>query len=90
LIQAPLALEGLVQGLLGGAGALALLWGVYRLLRDDPAGLSELIPAVSRIEFLDDTSIALILFAGMWLGASASVFALRGMTRSWKVYRFVG
>jgi len=90
LVQAQLALEGLIQGLLGGAGAVALLWGVYRLLRDDPAGLSELIPAVSRIEFLDDTSIALILFAGMWLGASASVFALRGMTRSWKVYRFVG
>ena len=64
LIQAPLAIEGLFQGLLGSGGALAILWGVYRLLRDDPAGLSGLIPALSRIEFLDGLSIVLILSIG--------------------------
>lgn len=87
LIQAPLALEGMTQGLFGAGGALALLWGVYRLLRDDPAGLSELIPALGRIGFLDGPSVALILAIGVVLGASANLFALRGMMRSWKVYR---
>jgi cell division transport system permease protein len=85
LIQAPLAIEGLLQGLLGSGGALALLWGVYRLLRDDAAGLSGLIPALSRMEFLDGLSVALILSIGATLGLSASLFALRGMVRSWKV-----
>jgi len=85
LIQAPLAIEGLLQGLLGAGGALALLFGAYRLLRDDPAGLSALIPALSRIEFLDGPRIALILSVGAILGVSASLFALRGMVRSWEV-----
>jgi cell division transport system permease protein len=87
LIQAPLAIEGLFQGLLGSVGALAILWGVYRLLRDDPAGLSGLIPALSRMEFLDGLSIVLILSIGATLGVSASLFALQGMVRSWKVSR---
>ena len=87
LIQAPFAIEGLFQGLLGSVGALAILWGVYRLLRDDPAGLSGLIPALSRIEFLDGLSIVLILSIGATLGVSASLFALQGMVRSWKVSR---
>ena len=87
LIQAPLAIEGFLQGLLGAGGALAILFGVYRLLHDDPAGLSGLIPALRRIEFLDGPSIALILSIGAILGMSAALFALRGMVRSWKVYR---
>jgi len=87
LILAPLAIEGFVQGLLGAGGALAILFGVYRLLREDPAGLSGLVPALSRIEYLDGPSIALILSIGVILGMSASLFALRGMVRSWKVYR---
>ena len=87
VIQAPLAIEGLLQGVLGAGVALTTLWGIYRLLRDDPAGLSSLIPALSRIEFLDGPSIALILSIGAMLGVSASLFALRGMVRSWKVFR---
>jgi len=87
LIQAPLALEGMIHGLLGAGGALGFLWGLFRLLRDDPAGLSELVPALGRIEFLDGPSIGLILAVGVLLGASASVFASRGIVRSWKAYR---
>jgi len=87
LILAPLAIEGFLQGLFGAGFALAILFGVCRLLRDDPAGLSALIPALRRIEFLDGPSIALILSIGAILGMSASLFALRGMVRSWKVYR---
>jgi cell division transport system permease protein len=83
LIQAPLVIEGLVQGLLGAGGGLAILWGVYRVLRDDAAGMSELVPALRRIEFLDGLSIALVLAVGVVLGASASLFAARGMVRSW-------
>ena len=87
LILAPMVIEGFVQGLLGAGGALAILFGVYRLLRDDPAGLSSLVPALRRIEFLDGPSIALILSIGAILGMSAALFALQGMVRSWKVYR---
>jgi cell division transport system permease protein len=87
LIQAPLAIEGLFQGLLGSVGALAILFGVYRFLRDDPGGLSGFVPALRRIEFLDGPSVALILSIGAILGMSAGLFALRGMVRSWKVYR---
>ena len=83
LIQAPLAIEGLVQGLLGAGSGLAALWGVYRALRDDAAGLSELVPGLGGIEFLDGPRIALILAIGVVLGASASLFAARGMVRSW-------
>jgi len=83
LIQAPLAIEGLVQGLLGAGGGLAALWGFYRVLRDDVAGLSELVPRLGGIEFLDGPRIALILTIGVVLGASASLFAVRGMVRSW-------
>ena len=83
LIQAPLAVEGLVQGLVGASGGLALLWGVYRALRNDVAGLSEIVPGLGTIEFLDAPRIALILAIGVALGASASLFAARGMVRSW-------
>ena len=84
LIRAPLAVEGLVQGLLGAGGGIAVLWAVYRVLRDDAAGLSELVPALGAIEFLDGPRIALILAIGVMLGASASLFAARGMVRSWQ------
>ena len=83
LIQAPLAIEGLVQGLVGAGGGLAALWGVYRLLREDAAGLSELVPGLGRIEFLDEVSIVWVLAIGVVLGVSASLFAARGMVRSW-------
>ena len=83
LIQAPLAIEGLVQGLVGAGGGLAVLWGVYRLLREDAAGLSELVPGLGRIEFLDEVSIVWVLAIGVVLGVSASLFAARGMVRSW-------
>ncbi len=53
------------------------------MLRDDAAGLSDLVPALGRIEFLDGPSIALVLAIGVVLGASASLFAARGMVRSW-------
>ena len=87
LIQAPMAIEGFFQGMLGAGGALAIVWGVYRVLRDDPAGLSVFIPALTRLEFLDGPSIALILAIGVLLAVSASLFSLRGMVRSWKVSR---
>ena len=87
LIQAPVAIEGFFHGLLGACGAVALVWGVYRLLRDDPAGLSSIIPALSQLEFLDGAHISLIVSIGVVLGVAASVFALRGMVCSWKVSR---
>jgi cell division transport system permease protein len=87
LIQAPVAIEGFFHGLLGACGAVAMVWGVYRLLRDDPAGLSSIIPALSQLEFLDGPSISLIVSIGVVLGVAASVFALRGMVCSWKVSR---
>ena len=87
LIQAPVAIEGFFHGLLGACGAVAMVWGVYRVLRDDPAGLSSIIPALSQLEFLDGPSISLIVSIGVVLGVAASVFALRGMVCSWKVSR---
>ena len=87
LIQAPMAIEGFFQGLFGAGGALAIVWGLYRVLRDDPAGLSVFIPALSRLVFLDGPGIALILAIGVLLAVSASLFSLRGMVRSWKVSR---
>ena len=85
LIQAPLAIEGLVQGLLGAGGAITIVWAIYRLLRDDPAGFSNLIPALGQLEFLDGPSIALIVCISVLLAVSASLFALRGIVGSWKV-----
>ena len=85
LIQAPVAIEGLFQGLLGSTGAVAMVWSFYRLLRDDPAGLSNFIPPLSQVEFLDGPRIALILSIGVLLGITASLTALQGIVGSWKV-----
>jgi cell division transport system permease protein len=87
LIQAPLAIEGFFQGLLGAGGAVAMVWCVYRLLRDDPAGLANFIPALSQVQFLDGPGIALMFSIAVLLGVSASLFALRGILGSWKVSR---
>lgn len=85
-IQAPLVIEGSVHGLIGASSALAMLWASYRLLRDDGAGLAGIFPALGGIEFLDGLTVAWLLAIGVVLGAAASVFALRGVVRAWKLH----
>jgi cell division transport system permease protein len=89
LIQAPMVFEALLQGLFGAGCALAVLWGIWRWLRDDPIGLGDLVPLLGRVEFLDGADIALMFAIGILLAAAASLLALRGMIDSWEVHRSV-
>ena len=84
LIQAPFVLEGMIQGLAGGALSVAMLWGLFALARREFPTLAGFMAPLVRPQFLDPASIALILASGWLLGAAGSLFSLRRFIRTWK------
>lgn len=84
LIQAPFVLEGMIQGLAGGALAVAMLWGLFVLAQSEFPTLAGLMAPLVRPQFLDPASIALVLASGWLLGAAGSLFSLRRFVRTWK------
>lgn len=85
LIQAPFVLEGMLQGMLGGALAVGGLWLAFQMLRDQiPASALALFGVAHSLEFLDWQSIAFVVVIGLILGAAGSVFSLRRFVRRWK------
>ncbi len=85
LIQAPFVLEGMIQGLAGGALSMAMLWGLFVLVRSEFPTLAGFMAPLARPQFLDLSSIALVIASGWLLGAAGSVFSLRRYIRTWKV-----
>jgi len=85
LIQAPFVLEGMLQGMLGGALAVGGLWLAFQILRDQiPASALALFGVAHSLEFLDWQSIAFVVVIGLILGAAGSLFSLRRFVRRWK------
>lgn len=68
-IRLPLVFQGLVQGLLGAAVALAVLAGLYRLAAPGLEPLLALTIGLPRLEFLTPLGMAGLLGLGAALGA---------------------
>lgn len=85
LIQAPFVLEGMLQGMLGGALAVGGLWLAFQILRDQiPASALALFGVAHSLEFLDWQSVSFVVVLGLILGAAGSLFSLRRFVRRWK------
>jgi cell division transport system permease protein len=84
LIQAPFVLEGMIQGLAGSALSVAMLWGLFVLVRSEFPTLAGFMAPLVRPQFLDPASITLVLASGGLLGAAGSLFSLRRFIRTWK------
>ena len=88
LIQAPFVLEGVIQGVVGATISLALLWVTYQiLLRSELPSLGGFLTPLGQIQFLDLTSMGLLLAIGWLLGAAGSLFSLRRFIRTWNASR---
>lgn len=83
IIQAPVFVEGMIQGMIGAGLSVLGLWFSVLLLRDHillPIGFFE---TLGQLQFVDCRDIALIFAMGCLLGASGSVFSLRRFMKRW-------
>jgi cell division transport system permease protein len=83
LIQAPFVIEGMIQGSAGAVIALAALKAAQVFLRRELAPVIGILAPVGDLEFLHVNSIGLLLGAGWFLGAAASLISLRRFVRTW-------
>ncbi|MGH7852120.1 MAG: permease-like cell division protein FtsX [Candidatus Binatia bacterium] len=83
LIQAPFVIEGMIQGLAGGALAIAGLAAAYLLLQAEVARMGGLFAPLDELRFLNLTSMGLLLGVGWLLGAIGSLVSLRRFLRTW-------
>ncbi len=83
LIQAPFVIEGMIQGLAGGALAIAGLGIAYGLLQAEVARMGGLFAPLDKLSFLNLTSLGLLLGTGWLLGAVGSLVSLRRFLRTW-------
>jgi cell division transport system permease protein len=84
MIQAPFVLEGMVQGLVGGALAVAGLWGAFELARQEFSLFGGVWGAPNQWQFLDLNGMAHIVLLGWFLGSAGSLFSLRRFIRTWR------
>ena len=82
--QAPFVVEGMIQGFIGAGLSVLGLWFLLLFLRDQTPTSIGLFGSLSRLQFIDWRSIALILAIGSLLGASGSVFSLRRFMKRWR------
>jgi cell division transport system permease protein len=83
LIQAPFVIEGMLQGLAGGALALAGLALAFGLLQRELGTMSALYAPLAELRFLNLPSMAMLLGAGWLLGTVGSLVSLRRFLRTW-------
>jgi len=84
MIQAPFVLEGMIQGMVGGALSLGGLWLAFQTMREKIPATVALLGFSHSLKFLDLQSVALVITLGWILGASGSLFSLRRFLRTWK------
>jgi cell division transport system permease protein len=89
MIQAPFVLEGMVQGLVGGALAVVGLWGAFELARQKFSHSGGMWGAPNQWQFLDIEGMALIVLLGWFLGSVGSLFSLRRIIRTWRALKSV-
>jgi len=80
-IKLPFLIEGLLQGLLGGLLALAILAAVYHLVLREGLQVLLLTPAGFSIRFLPPAMQYGLAAAGVALGVTGSLLALRKFVR---------
>ena len=83
LIQAPFVIEGMIQGLAGGALAIAGLGVVFGLLQAELARMGGLFAPLDELSFLNLASLGLLLGTGWLLGVVGSLVSLRRFLRTW-------
>ena len=76
-IEAPLLLEGAIQGGLGSAFSVALLWVAWRLMFAGLRGTLGLADGSRILTFLSPSELAAFVAAGLTLGLFGSWFSLR-------------
>jgi septal ring factor EnvC (AmiA/AmiB activator)/cell division protein FtsX len=84
LIQAPFVIEGMVQGLLGGALAIAGLWGAFLFARNQAFIAGGMWSASAQWRFLNVESIGSIFLLGWVLGGAGSLLSVRRFIRRWR------
>jgi cell division transport system permease protein len=75
-IRGPFYMEGLLQGLAGGALATGALWGLFELLQASSSS-SLLLPTILTAEFLSLRQTAALVLAGGAAGLIGAVMSLR-------------
>jgi cell division transport system permease protein len=83
IIQAPVVVEGMIQGIIGAGLSVLGLWLAVLFLRDRIATPIGFFGTMDQLRFVDWRGIALILAMGCLLGASGSVFSLRRFMKRW-------
>jgi len=76
-IRGPFLVEGVLQGGLGGALALLLLYISHRYVLVEALRSFELLPSVPWLRFVPPSSWAAIVFGGMFVGLIGSVLSVR-------------
>lgn len=84
MIQGPFLLEGMVQGLVGGALAVIGLWGVFEAARREFSPSSALWGISTQWQFLGVDGILIIVLLGWLLGCAGSFFSLGSFIRTWR------
>lgn len=76
-IRGPFLVEGVLQGGLGGALALLLLYAAHELLLREAVEAFQLLPATDWLRFVSATASAAIVGGGMFVGLVGSLLSVR-------------
>ncbi len=76
-IRGPFLVEGMLQGVLGAAGALALLYGGHLLLMDYAARSGSALSGLLSAQFLPTARAAGLAGGGLLIGLAGSALSLR-------------
>jgi cell division transport system permease protein len=74
-IRGPFYVEGLLQGLIGGAVASGALWGVYQAVHARSRG--SLFSTILALDFLDPRQVAFLVLLGAGAGLFGAAVSLR-------------
>lgn len=80
IIRGPFVVEGILQGLIGGALAVGLLYGAFELARRSLEASSSALWGFLVAGFLSPEKIAALLIGGMLAGWVGSAFSVRSRT----------
>jgi cell division transport system permease protein len=84
LIQAPFVIEGMLQGIVGAAVALAGLAGAFALIESELAFADGWLAPLAAPQFLNGERMLMLLAVGVFLGAAGSLVALRRFVKTWR------
>jgi cell division transport system permease protein len=73
-VTGPFVVEGMIQGALGGAISVAMLWVAFRMLARDAVATSDLLGRA--VVFLPPTVCGVIVVGGMTVGVVGSLISL--------------